>query len=68
MASVPAVSPVRCTMIRHGSQISPSESPGCLPGGGACSGVAATMALARSRPDWCRHGLRGLLCGEPLRT
>jgi hypothetical protein len=26
------------------------------------------MALARSRPDWCRHGLRGLLSGEPLRT
>jgi hypothetical protein len=38
------------------------------PRGGGGSGAAATMALARSRPDWCRHGLRGLLSGEPLRT
>jgi len=63
VASMPAISPIRCTMIRRRSQISLSASRGCLPRGGAGSGVAATMALARSRPDWCRHGLRDLLSG-----
>ena len=68
VASRPAISPIRCTMIRRRSQIPPSASRRCRPRGGAGSSAAATMALARSRPDWCRHGLRGLLSGEPLRT
>jgi hypothetical protein len=38
-----------------------------LPRGGAGGGVAATMALALAA-DRCRHGLQGLLFGEPWRT
>jgi len=73
VASMPTISPIRCTMIRRRSQIPPSASRRCLPRGGAGSGgvgsgAEATMALARSRPDGCRYGLRGLLSGKPLRT